>query len=317
MYLAIKDLMKRSRLATQITHRLRNTRRIESLDELDTFLDGIQQRYPLLDDKATHELQRVCFQPRNLDLPDDPFSPEYRERQMELYFRISGKESYKLEYESEDFDPEKEKHDFYPYNSRSLRMVGDQLITQGLMLRNMNLRAGASIVEFGAGSGNTSLNLALTGYDVTSVEVGKAAGEVIKYRAKVHGRSIDVVSQGMIDFVESTDKKFDAALFVASFHHCENHAVLLENLSRILKPGGVIYFADEPFVYSRSPTVPYPWGLRLDGLSLYFIRKRGWLELGFELAYIRKALFQSGWDLHMDRTPLDGFTHFYTARRRP
>ena len=315
MYLALKELLRSSQTATWAAHRLRKVRKIGNVEELDRFFHEVDSKYPILNDEATTELQRVCFELQNGTFTVDPLTEEYRIKQMELYLEISGKKEYKFEFESGDFEAEKEKFDFFPYNSRSLRMVSDQLITQGLILRNIKLPLGAEIVEFGAGCGNTSLNLALTGYNVTAVEVGKSAGDVIKYRAKVHGREIDVVNQDMIEFSEKTEKKFDAALFVASFHHCDDHLRLLGNLNRILKKDGVIYFADEPVVISQSPTVPYPWGLRLDGLSLYFIRKSGWFELGFHYRYLEKAVAKFGWKLRKTRSPLNGFANFITAYR--
>jgi hypothetical protein len=38
-----------------------------------------------------------------------------------------------------------------------------------------------------------------------------------------------------------------------------------------------------------------PWGLRLDGCSLWAIRKNGWMELGFRDDYFRDALARTGW----------------------
>src|SRR5690606_7991143 len=44
-----------------------------------------------------------------------------------------------------------------------------------------------------------------------------------------------------------------------------------------------------------SPQFPVPWGLRMDGQSLWSIRKFGWFELGFSDHYFVEALAREGW----------------------
>jgi hypothetical protein len=66
---------------------------------------------------------------------------------------------------------------------------------------------------------------------------------------------------------------------------------LLERLDRVVKPGGRIYLAAEPI----NDAYPHPWDLRLDGESLWAIRKNGWVELGFQESYLLEALRRTGW----------------------
>jgi hypothetical protein len=42
----------------------------------------------------------------------------------------------------------------------------------------------------------------------------------------------------------------------------------------------------------------YPWGPRLDGLSVWSSRTYGWLELGFDTRYFDAALARTGWSGH-------------------
>jgi hypothetical protein len=51
-----------------------------------------------------------------------------------------------------------------------------------------------------------------------------------------------------------------------------------------------VLFASEPI-----QKLDYPWGPRLDGLSVWWSRTHGWLELGFDNAYFDLALAHSGW----------------------
>src|SRR5262249_27119700 len=89
----------------------------------------------------------------------------------------------------------------------------------------------------------------------------------------------------------TTDQKFDAIVFFESFHHCWEFKRLLQGLHRVLKPGGKIYFGAEPI--NRDFTVP--WGVRLDGESLFVARKWGWMELGFHADFFAELLLPTGW----------------------
>jgi SAM-dependent methyltransferase len=88
----------------------------------------------------------------------------------------------------------------------------------------------------------------------------------------------------------TSDRKFDAAVFYESFHHCADHLALLERLHGIVRPDGVVVFAAEPV-----QRLGYPWGPRLDGLSVWSSRTYGWLELGFDTRYFDSALARTGW----------------------
>jgi hypothetical protein len=51
-----------------------------------------------------------------------------------------------------------------------------------------------------------------------------------------------------------------------------------------------VLFAAEPV-----QRLDYPWGPRLDGLSVWSSRTYGWLELGFDMQYFDAALARTGW----------------------
>ena len=65
---------------------------------------------------------------------------------------------------------------------------------------------------------------------------------------------------------------------------------MLRRLHDIVRPGGAVLFAAEPV-----QRLDYPWGPRLDGLSVWSSRTYGWLELGFDAAYFDAALARTGW----------------------
>src|SRR5205814_1478988 len=138
------------------------------------------------------------------------------------------------------------------------------------------------------GWGNTTQALLQTGYDVTAVEIDPAFIDLIAQRCALHADRLTLETADMMEFTST--HRFDVILFFESFHHCQDHRRLLRQLHDLLAEGGVILFVAEPIV-----DLPYPWGLRLDGQSLWAIRQLGWLELGFDRSYFMQALRDTGW----------------------
>ena len=221
--------------------------------------------------------------------PDDPFSPEYRRFQLELYRQISGKD-YQVANERTVFDVEQALRRPFPYSTGSCSTTGEQWMLLGFVMRALVLEPGSRILELGAGWGNLSLALAMLGHHVTALDVDERFCELIRKRAQRDDLIVEVVNAAY-DAVEQWDEEFDTVLFLSSFHHAADHLPLLRSLHRTLKPHGRLVFGSEPI----EPEFPYPWGLRLDGQSLWSIRKHGWLELGFSERYFVEALSRTGW----------------------
>jgi hypothetical protein len=112
--------------------------------------------------------------------------------------------------------------------------------------------------------------------------------------------------------IDRFEEKFDCILFFESFHHCENHNLLLSKIERVLKPGGKIVFGAEPI----TTDFPIPWGLRMDGQSLWAIRKNGWLELGFNRKYFTEALSKLGFFLDYFEGKDGPWSHVAIAKRK-
>ena len=166
------------------------------------------------------------------------------------------------------------------------------------------------IVEFGPGWGNLTGDLVATGFDVTAVELDEKFCQLIAHRCAGPGR-VTVVRADMLGFV--ADEPFDAAVFFESFHHCADHIAMLHRLHDSVRPGGVVLFAAEPI-----QRLDYPWGPRLDGLSVWSSRTHGWLELGFDNAYFDRALALTGWSGRRHRLRAGaGETDVIVARAAP
>lgn len=219
----------------------------------------------------------------------DPFSAEYGLAQMDLYHHIAGRR-YQTDNEATVFDVDLIERRPFPYSTGSMRIVGDQLLSIGSLLRRVKVPPGARILEFGPGWGNTTMALAQSGFSVTAVDIEPRFCELLSRRAVNLGVKVDVVNADFF-WAESVESPYDAAIFFECFHHCADHLRLLRALGNAIKPGGRIYMAGEPITHN----FPVPWGIRFDGESLWAIRKHGWLELGFNERYFKHALAANGW----------------------
>lgn len=221
-------------------------------------------------------------------LPADPWSEAYRAAQLELYRRVSGRASYSVEHERSGIDVAAASREPYPYLTRSPAEAGDQLIAIGYLLKHLGLAPPAELLELGPGWGNTTCALAQLGFRVTAVDVDPDFLEVIRARAAAFADRVTLVRADMLGF--RAEQPFDGALFYESFHHCADPVAMLERLQVLVRPGGRLVFAAEPI-----DDFAMPWGVRLDGQSVWSMRRYGWLELGFETSWFFEALRRAGW----------------------
>jgi 2-polyprenyl-3-methyl-5-hydroxy-6-metoxy-1,4-benzoquinol methylase len=262
---------------------------VTTLERLDEKLAEIDAAWSVSDDAA-----RAVFSTFRMEIEvvdrDNPWSSEYRQAQFDLYHRISARPEYSTNNEVSGFpvDPKRP----FPFYTESHSTVGDQLIGVGFIIKTMGLPAGSSILEFGPGWGNTTIALAQMGYQVTALDIDPTFVQLIKDRAALFALTVDARVGAFLD-AGTMEEQFDSVLFYECFHHCSDHVQLLEDLHRIVKPGGKVFLAAEPIFDGFHA----PWGLRLDGESLWAIRQNGWLELGFTESYFVETCERSGWSV--------------------
>ena len=266
---------------------------ISSIAELDEKLSLAAAAAKHSPEAFRKSLDGFTLDPRKIvgPQPKDPRSHSYTEWQTGLYELISER-SYQTENEKTPFDRDHMMRWPFPYSTRSASLVGDYLMTYGNLIKTMNLAQSARILEVGSGYGPLTYHLASMGHHVTCIDVDESLLEYVQARSiNLPGKVVTAVADMNNLQVQGS---FDAIIFFESFHHGANHVGLLKNLPKLLEPNGILVLAGEPIVPKGSLAVPYPWGLRLDGLSLWFIRRHGWLELGFEEEYLRTTL-ESSW----------------------
>jgi 2-polyprenyl-3-methyl-5-hydroxy-6-metoxy-1,4-benzoquinol methylase len=279
-------------------------------------LDEIDEMFAELDVAATQsdDALRQGFRTFRLDidysLPDDPYSQQYREAVLDMYEWLRG-EPYTVANEETPFDDAAAVYAPFPYSTQSAATVGDHLMAIGHIIRRFELPPGSRVLEFGAGWGNTTLALAQMGHKVTAIDISPRLTDLINARAKQIRVDVETVV-GDFSLVHQLEGQFDGVLFFESFHHCADHLDLIAGLDRVVAPNGRVMFAAEPIVSS----FPVPWGLRLDGESLWAIRRHGWLELGFRRSYFEQALDRYGWKADWASLPQTPWGEIFLATRR-
>lgn len=258
--------------------------------QLDSLLEYFDEGYKTSHDEAYRRFSTSRLAAPD-DLPKDPFSSEYRSIYLELYKKISMRNVYSVENERSEFNVDQLSMRPFPYFTRSLKLASSHFTLMGTLFASMEIEQGARILECGFGCGTTSLNLAMLGHHVTALDIEERYCDVLARRAELH--QVDNIEIIHADFlwIESTEQKFDAVVFFESFHHCWEFERLLRALHGVLLPGGKIYFGAEP-IDGRFAT---PWGIRLDGESLFVARRFGWMELGFRSDFFEELLSRTGW----------------------
>jgi SAM-dependent methyltransferase len=261
---------------------------IRTLQELDRKIEECNRAEAQSDDAMRAVFGTFRMDPPT-DLPRDPFSSEYRAAQMQLYEMISGKK-YSTDFERSYFDVERAVRRPFPFYTGSCTTAGNYIAAIGFLLRTMAMPPASRVIEFGPGWGLTSVWLAQLGHRVTVVELDQKFCDLIARRAAHENVEVEIINDDF-SWIARTDRKFDSAIFFECFHHCADHIALLHALRRALDDSGALFFSAEPILAD----FPMPWGPRLDGNSLWAIRKNGWLELGFREDYFLAVLRKTGW----------------------
>jgi 2-polyprenyl-3-methyl-5-hydroxy-6-metoxy-1,4-benzoquinol methylase len=280
---------------------------LRSLDELEAKLAEAEVAWKVSDDAMREVFKSFVYLPPP-DAPSDPYSAEYQEYQFALYRMISERTHYEIENERCDFRVDANRP--FPYYTESADTVGHQLMAMGFIITTMGLPSGSSILELGPGWGNTTIELARMGYDVTAIDIDPTFIDLIKERADKFALTVDARKSTFLE-IDTLGRRYDAVLFFECFHHCSDHRELVRKLADVITPDGRVYFAAEPILEQ----FPVPWGVRTDGESLWAIRRNGWLELGFQESYFVRMLAHLGWQVVKHTTSATHLGVIFEARR--
>lgn len=218
-----------------------------------------------------------------------PDLPEYRNFWESVHRQILGETYDVRRHENFEFDLPAAIDCPYPYVTREPLIISQQIRDWANILEAMNMPFGASILEMGAGWGNTSLLLAQSGFNVSVLDINHLYLDLINERSRRLGLKIETFEAEFLDIADIATR-YDAILFYESFHHSIEHARLLRAIKGCLNIGGKICFAGEPIIEEA----PYAWGLNPSGEALFQMHTHGWMELIFDQEYFQELLESNG-----------------------
>ncbi len=249
----------------------------------------------------------------------DPFSPAYREAVLALYYDLRGRaDGYQptRDETSAGTPPANPFVGITPWSFQETTFVAEFLESWAQILRAMALPAnsGASVLEYGPGNGQMLLMLARMGLNAYGVDIDQASLDLVRRQAEGMGLTLRTERAEFGDGFAG--ECFDRIIFFEAFHHAFEFEKLLLRLHQRLKPGGRLILCGEPVMHSASPGVPYPWGPRLDAMSVLCMRRYGWMELGFNHDFLMKAFARTGWYAEFDRPVRSARALTYIAQRQ-
>lgn len=133
-----------------------------------------------------------------------------------------------------------------PFSDRE--NAGWYLWRLGLLMCGMNSMPGDRILDFGCGTGWTSIMLARTGAEVVGMDVAAGALDLAREAASRAGPLPDGATLRFEQFhgdrIPAPDGYFDFVVVFEAFHHFPNPRALLDEFHRILSPHGILGFAE-------------------------------------------------------------------------
>jgi SAM-dependent methyltransferase len=202
------------------------------------------------------------------------------------------------------------------YATSDTLFAGGQIMATGHILMRSGIGAGQRVLEYGAGFGQTALAFARLGAKVDTVDINPAFCQAVKTSAERY--QVDLNPHvGPFGFNPAGEAHaYDLIFFYESFHHCLDFQTLIPQLRDLLAPGGRVILAGEPIFDGYCPELPYQWGFRLDWENVAIMRLRGWLELGFQKAFLLDHFSRAGFDCTQHSDPNSHWAQVYEFRLR-
>lgn len=218
----------------------------------------------------------------------DPFSETYAEQQIALYREISGREVDQKNNEMCAFHFDSHVAASNPYGLRDVSHMARHTATLSNAFIQAKLRPNPNVLDMGSGWGLSTELLCFLGARVTAVDINPQFVDLLRVRSMRLGYPVEAVLSSFDEF--ETDSIFDMVLFYECLHHAIRPWKTVEQVSSKLGKDGVIVLAGEPIqeIWWQN------WGMRLDLISVYCVRKFGWFESGFSKPFVTRMMERIG-----------------------
>lgn len=242
----------------------------------------------------------------------DPFSEAYVEQQLGLHKELSGKGFDQSQNELVEFSLPDHISAVNPYNHPDPAALAMHVQRLSKAFRLAGVKRDGHLLDMGCGWGLSSEVAAYLGLRVTAVDINESFVALVNARAARSGLRIQATQSSFDDYRPGAEH--DVILFYECLHHAVRPWTLLATMARTLSvPHGQLILAGEPIndIWWKH------WGLRLDALSVYCMRKFGWFESGWSLAFLQQVFERVGLDLevHTDPDGEIGYTIIGKSRR--
>ena len=269
-------------------------------DDLDGFVGKTDELGKIGSPPVAAYWSTVTYQPSTaVDETLDPYSDAYTEQQIALYREVSGRSVNQEENELTALDIEAHVAAANPYAHPAPPDVALHMSRIARAIQHSGLASGDHVLDIGCGWGASCELLAFSGLRVTGVDINPAFVELVNRRAARSGLPI-YAEQGTFEAIPGS-AKFKAVLYYECLHHAVRPWVALRAAFDRLEPGGRVMLVGESLNNDWKT-----WGLRVDPLSLYCVRKFGWFESGWSVAFIQDCLERCG--LAVERCTDEGGT---------
>lgn len=137
------------------------------------------------------------------------------------------------------------------YNPIEQKRLRDQLsqVVKNLLTNNEQVYA----LDVGAGAGNVTNHLLDLGCRVVSADVSESFLEELEYRFLHHEASLDVALLNGQDLSNWASNTFDLCTTYSVLHHVPDYLSLVNEMARVIKPGGIIFIDHESSPQSWNP----------------------------------------------------------------
>jgi 2-polyprenyl-3-methyl-5-hydroxy-6-metoxy-1,4-benzoquinol methylase len=160
---------------------------------------------------------------------------------------------------SDEYFDNRALHAFWTGKPMSDPLFGpDTLWRFGLLLSALQVGPHDRVLDFGCGTGWTSVMLARTGADVTGSDISERALQIARSGAAAALTAEQAARLRFQRFdghaIDAPDGYFDFVIFFDAFHHLPNPAAVLRECSRVLDPLGYLGFAEPGHGHAHSYT---------------------------------------------------------------
>jgi len=138
-----------------------------------------------------------------------------------------------------------ENHKKYLDRVNFYRRFGYDLEKERDFILDKSMPISGNILEIGTGKGHFALALAKRGFSFTSIDISEEEQRIAKLNIQYHGLEKQVIFKiENAQDLSFPDFSFDVIFSVNVFHHLEKPNTVLNEMTRLLRPGGKIILSD-------------------------------------------------------------------------